>query len=184
MALQLKGAMLQWHDGECLNQLSCYAFPNLSECCRDKKNMVSVQAKPRDSILQSVAKLEQIEGWCTCLVGAYNSIREGANMVKFKPKLLFFQILGGAFAPPINSVPSPLSHWAAGDMVSAWLPNFRFHVLARVHEIRELKIEACGCCGQQLYYTTFEEKQGWHLHNTVYSNLEDWLYDYYSSKGC
>jgi len=28
---------------------------------RQKKNMVSVQAKPRDSILQSVAKLEQIE---------------------------------------------------------------------------------------------------------------------------
>jgi hypothetical protein len=29
-------------------------------------------------------------------------------MVKFKPKLLFFKIWGGAFAPPTNSVPSPL----------------------------------------------------------------------------
>jgi hypothetical protein len=26
---------------------------------------------------------------------------------EFKPKLLFFQFLGGAFAPPMNSVPLP-----------------------------------------------------------------------------
>ena len=68
------------------------------------------------------------------------------------------------------------SDYWAGDMVSAWLPNFRFHVHARVHE-------RCGCCGQQLCYI-FEEKQGWHLQSTIYSNLEDWLYDYSSKRCC
>jgi len=109
---------LKWRSNwkeQCFNDTTESAWTSylamLSPTCQNaaetKKNMVSVQAKPRDSILQSVAKLEQIEGWCTCLVGAYNSIREGAYMVKFKPKLLFFQILGGAFAPRTYSVPSP-----------------------------------------------------------------------------
>jgi len=40
----------------------------------------------------TAAKPEQIKEWYTCLVSAYVCIRDGAYMMKFKPKLLFFQI--------------------------------------------------------------------------------------------
>ena len=39
-----------------------------------------------------VAKLEQLKGWCICLVGVYACIKNGAYVMKFKPKLLFLKI--------------------------------------------------------------------------------------------
>jgi hypothetical protein len=43
-------------------------------------------------------------------------------MVKFKLKLLFFKLWGGAFAPSTNSVPSPLPYMS-GHMVDCRREN-------------------------------------------------------------